>query len=394
VNWDFRVRRLRTLIGVMGIAGLMLALVLPVLGARVLPAFLDVEQEPGTRETYILTVLNDTDEPEELQLSVGDWQRFEDGEHDYDVPLNSGRWIFDRPFEAGEVVEIVYTAQLPDAAELSVTGTFRTFSPQVSGEIDGANDVSSDVVGLSPSSSEVPVVWIGRALESLSETGVATFRLTLQCNIAFDGLLLYETFSTRSSLASIENGGARFDTVNRSNAGWVTLSHDRLVLEPDESREVTVTVDAPAAIDGTYWCAVFVQSQPRVEEQGGTRIVSIPRAAIKVYVTAMGSTIMDGQVIDVQVGETDPLIVLALFENTGNSVLVVTGQMQVIDRSGETVRDILIDDFKVLPGAKRIVAIPDVEGAEALPPDIYQAVVSFEYGGDNPVVGVRGFRVR
>ena len=88
------------------------------------------------------------------------------------------------------------------------------------------------------------------------------------------------------------------------------------------------------------------------------------------------------------------MILYALFENTGNVELVVTGDMQIIDRTGEVVRDLSIDEFKVLPGAKRIVTILDATDAIPLPADIYQAVVSFEYGGDNPVVGVRGFRIR
>ena len=92
--------------------------------------------------------------------------------------------------------------------------------------------------------------------------------------------------------------------------------------------------------------------------------------------------------------ETDPLVLYALFENTGNVELVVTGGVQIIDRTGEVVRDLVVDEFKVLPGAKRIVTILDVSDADSLPAEIYQAVVVFDYGGDNPVVGVRGFRVR
>ncbi len=70
------------------------------------------------------------------------------------------------------------------------------------------------------------------------------------------------------------------------------------------------------------------------------------------------------------------------------------GEAQRIDRTGVMVRDLLVDGFKGLPSAKRIVTIIDSVEADSLPADIYQAVVSFDYGGDNPGVGVRGFRIR
>jgi len=371
-------------------------LVLPITGyaVRVLPSSLNLEQEPGTTETHLLTIVNDTEDAEELQLYVGDWQRRENGEHDYDIPLNSARWIFDRPFNAGETVEIRYTAQLAETFAVDVEGTFRSFAPQVSGSVQGASLISEEAVGTALRASEIPAIWIGRTLEEISTEGIATILLSIQCNVTFHGLVIYETYNERLELGSLDDGGARFDTVNRSNAGWIALSHERLVLAPDESREVVVTIEMPAQVDGTYWSAVFVEAQPQVEEQNGTRVLSIYRTAIKVYTTALGSSVLNGQVVDVQVAETAPLVLYALFENTGNAELVVTGETQIIDRFGEKVRDFLMEDFKILPGAKRIVVVQDAERAEPLTPDIYQAIVSFEYGGENPVVGVRGFRVR
>ena len=238
------------------------------------------------------------------------------------------------------------------------------------------------------------MVWVGRTIDSIDEDGIAVVRLVIQCNAAFEGLVIHETTAERVDITSKETSGSRFDTINRSNASWISLSHDRLVLQADESRDVTLTVDMPEDVSGTYWSTVFVVSQPQASDQGGMRVLSIYRTAIKIYVTAFGSDDLEGQVVDVQVGETDPLILYALFENTGNVELVVTGDVQIIDRTGEVVRDLVIDEFKVLPGAKRIVTILDALDSNPLPAEIYQAVVVFDYGGDNPVVGVRGFRVR
>jgi hypothetical protein len=338
------------------------------LGVRVLPASQDLEQQPGTIETYTLTVLNDTEAAEELTLYVGDWQRFEDGEYDWGLPLNSARWIFERPFNAGEMVELIYSIQLPAEGSLGIEGTFQALTPESTNTTAGSSLVNRDAI--------------------------AVVRLVVQCNAAFEGLVIHETTAERVDITSKETSGSRFDTINRSNASWISLSHDRLVLQADESRDVTLTVDMPEDVSGTYWSTVFVVSQPQASDQGGMRVLSIYRTAIKIYVTAFGSDDLEGQVVDVQVGETDPLILYALFENTGNVELVVTGDVQIIDRTGEVVRDLVIDEFKVLPGSKRIVTILDALDSNPLPAEIYQAVVVFDYGGDNPVVGVRGFRVR
>ncbi len=362
---------------------------------RVLPASLSLDQRLGTQETYLLTVLNDTDAPEELVLYVGDWQRLEDGEHDWGLPVNSARWILDRSFAAGETLDIVYAADLPTEGGVAMEGTFEVSSPQASGVVSGPDRVGPETVGddaASPTASSS--VWIGRRVESVDADGWATVRLTVQFQEACEGLVVYETASERVDFVSIDAADGRFDAINRSNAGWVSLSHDRLVLQPDESRDVTVTVTVPEDASGTYWSAVFVQSQPQASDQAGTRVVSIYRTAIKVYVTASGTEFSEGRVVDVQVAETDPFILYALFENTGNVELVVTGEAQVIDRTGQVIREYAIDEFKVLPGAQRIVTVADAASETTLSADIYQAVVSFEYGGDSPVVGVRGFRVR
>ena len=94
-----------------------------------------------------------------------------------------------------------------------------------------------------------------------------------------------------------------------------------------------------------------------------------------------------------------PLTVAAEFANTGNVQLVVTGEVQVIAQTGDVVRSFPFaehgrDYFRVLPGTERTVEIIDLSGESALSEGIYQAVVSFDFGGESVVVGARGFRIR
>jgi len=197
--------------------------------------------------------------------------------------------VFDRAFDAGEKTTIRYTVQLPDTAEVRVQGFVRTTSPEVSARSDGADRIAADVAEPSVLAAEDGSIVVVRTVESVDGSGLAVVGLTIRADAAFDGLVLHETLSDRAEIRSLEAGGAQFDTINRSNAGWIVLSHDRIVLEPGESRDVVVHIDAPDGIEGTYWSAVFVESRPRIVEQAGTRVLGIYRAAVKVYVTALGT---------------------------------------------------------------------------------------------------------
>jgi hypothetical protein len=146
-------------------------------------------------------------------------------------------------------------------------------------------------------------------------------------------------------------------------------------------------------MNGSYWSSLFVEAQPEIIEQGGTRILSIPRTAIKIFVTAPGTEVLAGKVSSVSVLGTAPLAVSSTFENEGNVELVVSGQLEIVDRTGTVVRQTAIAEFKVLPGSARVVSVSESAEVAGLPTGIYQAVVRLEYGGDGPVVGVRGFRV-
>jgi len=71
----------------------------------------------------------------------------------------------------------------------------------------------------------------------------------------------------------------------------------------------------------------------------------------------------------------------------------VSGELDVVDRTGTLVRQTTISEVKVLPSGVRTISVVDPPDATALPSGVYQATVRLEYGGENPIVGVRGFRV-
>jgi hypothetical protein len=217
--------------------------------------------------------------------------------------------------------------------------------------------------------------------------------LRVETHVDVQGLVLMETYSGPVELSSLDPAGGRFDTVERSCTSWIVVSESTVQLAPGERRDVALTITTPDAMDGSYWSSLFVEAQPEIIEQGGTRILSIPRTAIKIFVTAPGTEVLAGKVSSVSVLGTAPLAVTSTFENEGNVELVVSGQLEIVDRTGTVVRQTAIAEFKVLPGSARVVSVSESVEVAGLPTGIYQAVVRLEYGGDGPVVGVRGFRV-
>ena len=369
-----------------------LGLAVGVHAVRVIPAALDVVQAAGATDTYVLTIYNDTDAREELRLYVGDWQRLENGEHDWDVPVNGARWVFADDFSAGEERVVRYTVDLESLGDVGVNGTYRTSAPQVVGDTTGSDRVAIGTASRAEAETSGTVA-VERIVESI-EGRVAVVALHVRVATAFTGLTLFEVYERAMQIESLDAQGARFDTINRSNAAGVVLSHDRITLEPDESKEVLVTVTAPPGIDGMTWSAVFVETEPRIVEQGGTRVLSIYRTAIKIYVTATGTVVQSGEISQVRAAETDPLAIETSFVNTGNVQLAVAGTVEIIDRTGEVILQLAVAEFKVLPGATRVVTATADGSIAPLAAGVYQAVVSLEYGGDNPIVGVRGFRIR
>ena len=357
---------------------------------RVIPASLRMEQAPATVETYTLTVKNDTDNTEEVRLYLGDWLRYPDGEHDWDIPPRGARWDVQEEVAAGDTVAIRYRVEILTDYDLEVSGHFRMLKPGLSGSIIGTSALTAATIGTMPESLGGAAPWIGRTLLGIDSNGMATVQLDIHCPVDCAGITIYEVFSRSVQIEEIDSAGGTFYTVNHSCIDWITLSHTRFTLQPDESQEVQVEVATPHHFSGAYWATIFVESQPRVSSTEGIQIASIYRTAIKVVITAPGTQHLAGEVTKVAVMNTEELEIQFSFANTGNVSLAPAGMIEIIDRSGEVVLSLPIETFYVLPGSYAITTV----NSDPLAVGIYQVRVMIDYGGDSLAGGVRAFRVK
>jgi len=366
---------------------------LPALGFRVGPSSFHLEQSPGTEQTYVLTVTDDTDHAEEIQLYLGDWLRAPDGEHDWDIPLDGLRFTLDRAFSQGDTVRVQYAVLLPAGQDLQVSGGFVAGDPRLTGTTAGPTTLGRSGAAGGEGVQSGPSISVSRTVDAASSAGEATVSLNVTALVPFTGIKLYERFSQHAEVRCLDDAGGTFDAVNRSCADWLALSDTHLTLLPGEARDVTLRIATPVGISGMYWAVVYVESAPIAEDQSGTQILSIYRTAVKVYVTAPGTAELAGTVDRVDVTATDPLGLTIGFGCTGNVQLTVSGAIDVVDQTGTTVRTIPVAEFYVLPGAHQDVQVVD-SSPSPLAPGVYQAVARLDFGGDNPVGGVRAFRVK
>jgi len=102
--------------------------------------------------------------------------------------------------------------------------------------------------------------------------------------------------------------------------------------------------------------------------------------------TVPGTEVLSGRVIGVKKVENDPLTFEVSFQNTGNVQLRPKGRLDIISRSGDTVRSIIIEEFPLLPRAVRYLRIVDAS-VEPLSPGRYLALAVLDFGNPDYLTG-------
>ncbi len=360
-------------------------------GLKISQIEFDLQLSAGSDASYWFSVINNEAETREITVYVGDWIRTPAGENDF-LPLNGARWLFPREFQLGDAFDVVYRVEL-SGQDVTVLGTHVSASPYAQGTVEGEYRLSA--MSSEPSRSQTgAVIDVVREILSVSPDGQSlTVRLAIRINEAFAGLRLDEVFSSHVHVEPIDSADGEFAAVDRSNGDWLDVTPVRFSLAEGESRDVNFSMWVPEGATGSYWSAIFVEGSPRIEEREGTTVLSVERFAIKIYETVPGTELRSGTVTGVEVITTDPLILEAAFENTGNVQLRPSGSIDIISSTGEVVRELAIEGFPVLPGAVRLLTVTEAEEAP-LPPGVYRALVTIDYGGETLTGGTRDFRIR
>lgn len=159
----------------------------------------------------------------------------------------------------------------------------------------------------------------------------------------------------------------------------------QLRLAAGASQQVRVSLRADSLPSRACWSIVFVESEPPVtQERVGVRFVT--RIGVKIYYNPAESVQLAEMVEFVQLPKAAPAdsdAVELAFRNIGTRPIMLGGSVEVRRADNFVVGRIPLDPIPVLPSALRVVRVT----LPTLQPGAYIALGSFDFGGDEDLVG-------
>ena len=151
-------------------------------------------------------------------------------------------------------------------------------------------------------------------------------------------------------------GGTAFlasGSVLHSAAGWIELDAGVFVLPARGSRDVRLSVTVPPdpGLDGTYHAMVFFTVVPPPSEARGVGVITTTRVGLTVYVTLAGTERAGSELVDLY--QTDGRELRAVILNTGNTVMRLSGEIQLRDETGAVRHRLEVPDVPVMRDSER-----------------------------------------
>jgi hypothetical protein len=181
------------------------------------------------------------------------------------------------------------------------------------------------------------------------------------------------------------------DTLRRSCASWIRLNKNFFELEPRQSTEVIVQMQAPGdsmASTEMKWAMLFLQG---VEEQDSTtrftqtlqtQIRELLRIGIHIYQTPLNLNRKSAKTISFKEVESEKNTYELKMRNTGNVMLRCKSYIELTDvATGKTYKTTPIE-YPVFPdGTRKVKFTIDTD----IPPGTYSALAILDLGEDVPL---------
>lgn len=213
-------------------------------------------------------------------------------------------------------------------------------------------------------------------VEFPAASGVGTESLTIENQ----GSESIEVRVYQSDYDRTEDGGHTYlehgSHVN-SCRGRLQAFPDQLAVEPGQRGEIRLRLEGGS---GTCWGIVFVEKRTLT----ASGITVAQRIGVKVLARSAGGT-MEGRVGGMSVDTAGGRAAVIGFENEGEQVLDIDGEIEIRDMTGEILEVLDVDPFRVLPGRTRRVRV-SLDDA-TLTPGRYVLVAVLDFGGEYLVGG-------
>ena len=155
---------------------------------------------------------------------------------------------------------------------------------------------------------------------------------------------------------------------------FLSVSPDRVHLEPGESQDIVVTAKIPVEIDGGGRYAIIdIHTVP----PEGSSFATVAAVAARVLLTIEGSDLIkSAEISEIQLAESEsaePLEMMAIVKNTGNYHFNISATGSVKNEHGKVVATSspLQTQFPLIPTYSRQISFP-LKASESLPAGKYQ----------------------
>lgn len=146
---------------------------------------------------------------------------------------------------------------------------------------------------------------------------------------------------------SSDQDGRKLNREDSSYLSWLKFMPQQVELEPGESREIKYAVSMPPGAKGEYSAMIYFGYAPDPSKKG----VSITsRIGNALYVRVMGTEVVLGKILDIEILGSDPLKIDIIIENMGNIHIRPKGTIKATGQEG-LLLDVPFNEagFPVLP---------------------------------------------
>jgi hypothetical protein len=173
-------------------------------------------------------------------------------------------------------------------------------------------------------------------------------------------------------------------SVTESASAWLELDATDFILEAQSSREMRLSVSIPndPDLNGTYHGMVFFSIVPPASETEGVGVVTTTQVGLTVYVTVAGTEQNSAELADFYQQDEQNLAVAVV--NTGNTVMRLSGALELRDESGQVSYRLDVPDVPVLRESERELTFRLPDGIE---PGFYVALALIQDSRGGTLVG-------
>ncbi|MDX1666208.1 MAG: hypothetical protein R3350_03215 [Saprospiraceae bacterium] len=166
-------------------------------------------------------------------------------------------------------------------------------------------------------------------------------------------------------------------TLERSNAGWITLESDFVTLQPQEERNIFYEIRVPEEpLIGTYWSVIMLEGVPEINPEEvlerGVTVQTRVRYAVQIatHINSSGSRELVFEGLDLQ-EDKESNVLMVVVKNTGERMLDPFLSLEIFNSMGASEKVVKAERRKIYPGTSRKFVLP----LENVVPGVYQAVL-------------------